>query len=76
MKTLDLLAAGKNGFVKSLNGGKRYLSRITAMGFTSDASVTVIRNSRKGPLIVYLRDTEVALGRREASGVEIAEDAV
>ncbi len=73
MKTLNLLPSGRNGVIKSLKGGKGFLSRITSMGFTPSSKVTVIRNAEKGPLLVHLRDSFIALGRKEASRIEVTE---
>ena len=73
MKTLNLLSSGRSGIVRSLNGGKGFLSRISSMGFTPSSKIHVIRNCRKGPLLVYLRDTVIAVGRKEASKIEVAE---
>ena len=44
---------------------------MTAHGFTPGAEVTVIQNRSSGPIIVMVRDTRIALGRGEASKVEV-----
>jgi len=94
MYTLDLMNVGERGCIHSVNGGSRFMGRISAMGFTPDTEVIMIyrrgggrgiknslgrpkRNGRMtggGPVIVYLRDTEVALGRREAARIRMKED--
>ena len=73
MKSLDTLSRGQSGIITSFKSGGRFLSRITAMGFTLDVGVLVIRNSGRGPIIVSLRDTDVALGRGEARKIIIKE---
>lgn len=73
MKRLDLLAAGSGGVIESLRGGESFLGRITAMGFTPETEVQVLRNGKRGPLLVGVRDTEVALGRGEAAKVYVRE---
>ena len=73
MKSLDSLHTGERGVISSLEGGEKFLSRATAMGFTPDTDVSVIRNGRRGPLIVSLRDTEVAIGRGEAEKISVRE---
>jgi ferrous iron transport protein A len=72
MKTLCKLTAGNSGIIHSLSGEKNFLSRATAMGFTPGTSVSIVRNGSRGPLIVRLRDTDVAIGREEAARIEIA----
>ena len=74
MKSLDSLAKGNEGVIRSLKGGRKFLSRISAMGFTPDARFKVIRNEGRGPVIVSLRDTNVALGRGEAAKINIKEN--
>lgn len=76
MKTLDRFNNGETGIIQAISGGDRFLSRVTAMGFTPDTSVSVLRNERRGPLIVRLRDTDVAIGRGEAAKIEVLEAGV
>ena len=76
MKSLDRIPSGSRGVISALRGGELFLSRITAMGFTPETDISVIRNGRRGPLIVSLRDTEVAIGRGEAAKISIREAAV
>lgn len=63
---LDVLRPGEHGVVVQLAGGRGLLGRMTALGFTPGAEVTVLQNFGRGPLIVRVRDARVALGRGEA----------
>jgi ferrous iron transport protein A len=47
---------------------------MTALGFTEGAQVVLLRNSGRGPVIVLVRDTRVALGRGEAQKVLVRPD--
>ena len=47
------------------------LSRMTALGFTPGADVTVVQNYGRGPLIARVRDARIALGRGEADRVYV-----
>jgi ferrous iron transport protein A len=69
--SLNALSAGEHGEVVELAGGHRMLSRMTAMGFTPGADVTVVQNYGRGPLIARVRDARVALGRGEAGRVYV-----
>ena len=71
MKTLDLLKTGNKGVIKDLAGGLSFLSRASSTGFTPGTEVTMVQNFKRGPLIVYLRDTHIALGRSEAKKIQI-----
>ncbi|MBC7240186.1 MAG: ferrous iron transport protein A, partial [Chloroflexi bacterium] len=42
-----------------------------ALGFTPGAEVTMVRNPGRGPVIVSVLDTSVALGRGQASRVHV-----
>ncbi len=76
MNTLDSLKTGRNCTVAGLEGGRSFISRITAMGFIPETRIAMVSNRGYGPLIVYLRDTEVALGRGEAVKIHIKEAGV
>ena len=63
---LSALGPGEHGVVIEMNGGRGVLSRMTALGFTPGAEVTVVQNFGRGPLIARVRDARIALGRGEA----------
>ena len=66
LKSLGELSAGERGVIRQLQGGRVFTSRLTALGFTIGARVRVIQNYGRGPVIVEVCDTHVALGRGEA----------
>jgi len=68
---LSALNPGERGAVVELVGGRGLLSRMTALGFTPDAEVTMVQNFGHGPLIARVRDTRVALGRGEAGKIQV-----
>jgi len=55
--------------VEKLQGGRGFLGRLAALGFTPGAEVTMIQNYGHGPVIVSIRGTYIALGRGEAAKV-------
>ena len=69
IKSLNALAPGTQALVHQLQGGHRFVSRMAAMGFTPGAEITIVQNYGRGPLIVAIRDTRIALGRGEAKRV-------
>ncbi len=71
MVSLETLNSGEIGFIGSLEGGHRLISRLAALGFTPGASVTVMRNHGSGPLIVSVRGAQIALGRGEAGRIKV-----
>ena len=71
MSPLSFLKNGEVGVVQDITGGYGFISRISAAGFTPDIEVTMVRNWKRGPVIVFLRDTQLALGRGEASKIMV-----
>lgn len=72
LQSLNRLGKGDKGIVHHLTGGRRLSDRLLVMGFTSGAEVMVIQNPGFGPVIVYVRDSRIALGRGEANKVIVS----
>jgi len=66
---LSHFVKGDKGIVHHLNGGRAINDRLLVMGFTKGAEISVMQNPGFGPVIVYVRDTRIALGRGEANKV-------
>jgi ferrous iron transport protein A len=72
---LGELPPGARAVVRSLHGGRGFCARVAALGVTPGVEVTVIQNQRRGPMLIEVRDTRVALGRGEAFRIEVEQDA-
>jgi Fe2+ transport system protein FeoA len=68
-QALSALPTGARGVIHSLLGERSFGSRVANLGFTVGAPVSVRQNYGRGPMIVALRGTLVALGRAEAAKV-------
>ncbi len=68
-----MLKTGKIGIIHSLEGGHGFKSRLSVLGFTPGTEVRMIQNFGHGPVIVEIKDTNIALGRGEAMKVIIEE---
>lgn len=66
---LNTLRPGEAGQVHDLAGGRGFVGRLAALGFTPGARIRMMQNFGHGPLIVLVRDTRLALGRGEAMKV-------
>ncbi|HID87286.1 MAG TPA: ferrous iron transport protein A [Anaerolineae bacterium] len=66
---LSHLHPGEEGIVQGLAGGHGLVGRLASLGFTPGVRVTMVQNFGRGPVIVLVRDTRVALGRGEAMKV-------
>ena len=62
-----------SAIVTRVNGDNRFVSRITSIGLTPGCRVTVIKNEKRRPLLVYSRDTMIALNRNECVDIEVEE---
>jgi DtxR family Mn-dependent transcriptional regulator len=59
------------GVIVNLDGGRSFVARCLALGCTPGTEVRMVRNSGRGPVIVSVRDTRVALGRGEAEHLQV-----
>jgi ferrous iron transport protein A len=69
--SLSNLAPGERGTVTSLTGGRHFVSRLAALGLTPGGEVSMTQNFGRGPIIVRIRGTRLALGRGEAQKVQV-----
>lgn len=61
MKKLNELSDGSCGRVVAINGDAHFQSRVTSIGLTIGCPFEVIQNPKKRPVLVYARDTMVAI---------------
>jgi ferrous iron transport protein A len=66
LKAVGELESGVNGVVCQLRGAREFTRRMATLGFTIGTELTVVQNYGRGPVIVAVRNTHVALGRGEA----------
>ncbi|MCD6272693.1 MAG: ferrous iron transport protein A [Deltaproteobacteria bacterium] len=69
---LAQIPAGRKVQVKTITGGANRIGRLASMGLTTGADVVIVQNYPKTPLIIKVRETLIALGRSEASGIKAA----
>lgn len=69
LKPLNELGASAAGLIRRFRGGKDFVNRMATLGFTAGAEVRVVQNYSHGPVIVVVRDVQIALGRGEAAKV-------
>lgn len=58
---LSELGRDSEAIVKNLSGDQRFISRITSIGLTPGCNLRVLRNDKNRPMLVYSRDTMIAL---------------
>ena len=65
-KSLSEMITGENATILFFRGGRTVNNRLASLGFTPGVYVHMTQNYGRGPLIVTVRGTRVALGRGEA----------
>ena len=70
---LSELKADKLGRVCALGSDTHFLNRITSIGLTEGTVFQVVRNDRKMPVLIYARQTLLALNRGDCEKIEIEE---
>lgn len=71
MLTLAQSEEGRGYTVKDINGDARFISRITSVGLTTGAILKVVRNVKHLPLLIYSRDTMLAINKQEANNIHV-----
>lgn len=61
---------GMRGKITAIRGDARFLSRVTSIGLTTGCPITILQNEKKQPLLIYGRDTMIALNREECGKIE------
>lgn len=67
--SLAQIETGESATILDFRGGRMINNRLTSLGFTPGVVVKMTQNIGYGPLIVTVRGTRVALGRREAAKI-------
>ena len=71
--SLSEVKESREALVSGINGDTRFMSRITSIGLTPGCRVKVIKNDKNRPVLVYSRDTMIALNRSECKGITVEE---
>ncbi len=61
----------QNGVIQRIVGDDHFLNRITAIGVTEGTEFQTVRNDKKMPVLVYLRETLIAVNRVDAERIEV-----
>jgi len=72
--SLSEMPVGEDATILSFHGGRMVSSRLASLGLTPGVKVNMTQNYGRGPLIVTVRGTRVALGRFEAARILVERD--
>jgi len=68
---LGELPHGESAVIKACGGGRRSLGRCLSLGFTPGSVIKMVENYHRGPVLVKVHDTEVAIGRQLAEKISV-----
>lgn len=69
MIALTELENGKRAQIAAIEGDRRYLTRVTSIGLNVGCELEMMQNVQGRPLLVYGRDTMIALNRDESKNI-------
>jgi len=72
--SLSTVAPGQRVCLAGIDAGESLKSRLAAMGMVGNAEIVVVSNSSPGPVVVNIRGTRIALGRKMAEKVMVGRD--
>ncbi len=68
-ENITLVGAGTTGKITAIKGDARFLSRASSIGLIVGSFVQVLANERNRPVLLYSRDTMIAVNRTEAQQI-------
>lgn len=68
---LSEMRNGQQGKVRALKGAERFLDRITSIGITIGCPISIMQNYKKRPVLVYARDSAIALDRADCDLIDV-----
>ena len=68
---LSEMETGRKGTIASVSATDRFVSRVTAIGLTEGCRIEIVQNAKRRPLLVFERDSVVALDRADCKNIEV-----
>lgn len=77
LPTVSLCEMHENahGTISKIDGDSRFISRIVSIGLTPGSAFTLLKNDGHSPLLVFCRDTVIAVNRKESSQIAVLVEA-
>lgn len=70
---LSELKTGGTGTVTRVVGDARFVSRVTSIGITEGCPIEVVQNVKKRPILLFERDTLMAIDRKDCDLIDVEE---
>jgi ferrous iron transport protein A len=71
VRSLNNSRIGERVRIADIRGDTRFIGRITAIGLTIGCEVEIIENQKCLPMLIYERDTMVAVNRNDSEQVMV-----
>ena len=71
---LSELKADTSAKVVSLGTDERFVNRITSIGMSEGAAFEVVKNDKKMPVLIYVRETLLAMNKKDCERIEVESD--
>lgn len=69
--TLSEAEPGKKYTVEEIKDEARLVNRLSSMGLMCGSTFEVCQNRKKQPVLIFTRDTLVAIGRKESEKIAV-----
>ena len=69
--TLDAAMPGKTYSVLEIKDEARLINRLSSMGVMRGSQIEICQNHKKQPVLIFARDTLVAIGREESKKITV-----
>jgi len=69
--TLSEAQPGKTYVVKEIRDEARLVNRLSSMGVLYGSQLEVCQNHKKQPVLIFARDTLIAIGREESKKIVV-----
>ena len=63
LRPLSTVTSGETVKLVKIDAGRNLNSRLASMGLLPNAEITVVRNDRRGPSVISIKDSKIMLGR-------------
>lgn len=70
---LSELKTGGTGTVTRVAGDARFVSRVASIGITEGCPIEVVQNAKKRPILVFERDSLIAIDRKDCDLIDVEE---
>ncbi len=72
--SLAEIKTGEHATYIGIHAEKGVASLLTSLGFTPGVEINMTQNYGRGPLLVTIRGTRIALGREEAKNISVQKE--